>query len=231
MNFRVQLRPQSSPRAIGQPISTWADLRWWHSDQRTKVTEFLNQEDEALPPVGQRYRALEACPFKETRVVILGQDPYPTEGDADGLAFSVPITRKIPPTLRNILKELERDIGVRAPKFGDLSEWAHQGVLLLNRVLTVRKGLPRSHLRIGWQGLTDEIIRELNKKEGVVFILWGNDAQEVKDLISDKNNHIICAPHPSPLSAYRGFFGHRPFSRANAWLESIGEKPILWQLR
>jgi uracil-DNA glycosylase len=164
--------------------------------------------------------------------VVLGQDPYPTAGDAHGLAFSVNHGVKIPRSLANIFKEMESDLGLPRPPHGHLAHWAGQGVLLLNTCLSVEAGNAGSHRKLGWQTLTDQIVDVVSRKsEGVVFILWGADAQAKRAMIAGSNHLVIESAHPSPLSARRGFFGSRPFSRANAYLIAKGLGAIDWNLR
>jgi len=176
-------------------------------------------------------KALEVTPFENVRVVILGQDPYHGPGQAHGLSFSVPNGIKAPPSLVNIFKELSGDLNVSHPTSTDLTPWATQGVLLLNTTLTVLSGSPLSHANLGWETLTDEILKYLNEeKDSIVFILWGAHAQK-KTVFIDQNKHLIIkSPHPSPLSAHRGFFGSKPFSRTNEYLISRGFQPINWNL-
>jgi uracil-DNA glycosylase len=181
------------------------------------------------------FRALDLTPLADVRVVILGQDPYHGEGQAHGLCFSVQPSVRIPPSLVNIYKELETDLGIARPSHGFLEHWARQGVLLLNAVLTVEMGRAASHQGQGWERFTDAVIRLVNAKaEPVVFMLWGSHAQKKAgfvDSIDKGGRHLVLkAPHPSPLSAYSGFFGCRHFSKANAFLEARGEKPIDWRL-
>jgi uracil-DNA glycosylase len=177
------------------------------------------------------FNALHYTPYKETKVVILGQDPYHGPRQAHGLSFSVQPGVPLPPSLLNIFKELQQDLGCYIPNHGCLIKWAKQGVLLLNTVLTVRQGMPNSHKGKGWEIFTDQVIRKLNEREKpVVFILWGRHAQEKQALIDPSKHFIIRSPHPSPFSANRGFFGSRPFSRANTYLRQIGEKEIEWQI-
>ena len=173
-----------------------------------------------FPPEKDVFRALELCPIYKTKVVIIGQDPYHGEGQAHGLAFSVKENVTIPPSLRNILKELESDVGTTLSN-GDLSYWASNGVLLLNSVLTVRESKANSHAQImGWEAYTDDIIRQIStSKNGVVFMLWGNYAKSKARLIDESKHLVLIAPHPSPLSAHRGFFGCKHFSKANAYLD------------
>lgn len=173
------------------------------------------------------YNALHFTSYEDTKVVILGQDPYHGPGQAHGLSFSVKPGVKQPPSLKNIFKELQDDLGHPIPNHGYLESWAKQGVLLLNAVLTVREKTPNSHKGLGWETFTNEVIRKLNERENpVVFILWGRHAQAKKALITNKNHYIIESAHPSPLSAKNGFFGSKPFSKTNHFLQSIGEKEI-----
>jgi uracil-DNA glycosylase len=183
------------------------------------------ENEDIAPPMGSIFRAFE-MDVASVRCVIVGQDPYPTPGNAMGLAFSVaPAVERIPPSLKNILKELESDQGVSLPNNGDLSRWVSGGVLLLNRVLTTRVGESDAHKSIGWQAVTDHIASELGKR-GVVAVLWGNQAQELAQYFSNTVESV----HPSPLSAHRGFFGSKPFSRVNEILNAIEGKPIDWSL-
>ena len=195
------------------------------------LREFLKEayrQERVFPPMGAIYTALHETPYEAVRVVILGQDPYHGAGQAHGLAFSVQPGVRVPPSLRNIFIELHSDLGCPAPTDGYLLGWAQQGVLLLNTTLTVADGRPKSHAGHGWEQLTDAIIRALAERQTpMVFILWGSHAQSKIPLIGHQH-HIIKSPHPSPLSAHRGFFGSRPFSRANAYLEADGMKPIAW---
>lgn len=180
------------------------------------------------PPEGEVFRAFEQTAPTEVRVVILGQDPYHGPGQAHGLSFSVPRNVPLPPSLRNIYKEMASDLGVVAPNSGDLTAWARQGVLLLNSLLTVRDGNPLSHRELGWEWFTDGVIEKLSKFDAaIVFILWGAPAQKKRRLIAP-HQPVLCAPHPSPLSAHRGFFGSRPFSQSNQLLVAAGRKPIVW---
>lgn len=199
-----------------------------------QLREFLKQEYQQqtiYPDMYQIYSALELTPFEAVKVVILGQDPYHGPHQAHGLSFSVQPGVKIPPSLVNIYKELQSDLGYPPVQHGFLESWAKQGVLLLNTVLTVRNGQAYSHRGQGWEQLTDAIIQKLNERaQPVVFILWGKPAQEKIKMIDTSRHVIIQAPHPSPLSAHRGFFGSKPFSKANQALERLGETPIDWQL-
>lgn len=188
-------------------------------------------EETVYPPKSDLFSALNLTPFSKVKVVILGQDPYHGPNQANGLSFSVKKGIRIPPSLVNIFKELHDDLGITPPKDGDLEAWARQGVLLLNNQLTVLAGLPMSHKDIGWNEFTDKIIELINeKKENVVFILWGSPAQKKAKAVDTKKHHVIKSVHPSPLSSYRGFFGSKPFSQANKFLESNSISPINWKL-
>lgn len=180
------------------------------------------------PPVDSIYNAFQLCTYSDTKVVILGQDPYHQKDVANGLAFAVNRGKKIPPSLRSIYKEISDDIGSIIYSSGDLEGWAKQGVLLLNSCLTVEDSKPRSHQSIGWGQLTDNIVKLLNLKGGIVFILWGADSISKRSLIDENVNLVLTAPHPSPLSSYRGFFGCKHFSMANKYLISKKQKPIQW---
>jgi len=199
------------------------------------LADFVKSEyqksPEAIFPLGnQIFRAFDACSFENVKVVILGQDPYPTKGHAHGLCFSVePDVRPLPKSLNNIYKEMQTDLGIAPRENGDLNHWAEQGVLLLNATLTVREGTPESHANKGWELFTDAVINTLNdEKSGVVYLLWGSKAQRKAENVDRSKNFILNSPHPSPLSAYRGFFGSQPFSKSNAYLESLGKSPIKW---
>lgn len=191
--------------------------------------EYGNPQVRVYPPASKIFSAFDNSPFTDTKVVIIGQDPYHGPGQANGLAFSVSPGIMIPPSLRNIFKEINSDIGAPIPADGDLTRWARQGVLLLNATLTVREHQPRSHANIGWSEFTDAAVRAVNEHgENVVFMLWGSDAIRKGSMI-DTNRHLVLkAPHPSPLSASRGFFGCRHFSQANAYLIAHGKDPIVW---
>ena len=187
------------------------------------------QKDTVFPEQKNVFRALELSPFSDVRVVILGQDPYHGAGQAHGLSFSVPDGIKIPPSLRNIYKEITNDIGVPTPNSGNLEPWSHQGVLLLNASLTVQNGQPGSHQGWGWEQFTDAIIKTISdEKEHVVFLLWGKYAQAKASLIDEKKHFILTAPHPSPFSAHTGFLGCQHFSKTNAYLEKHGLPKINW---
>ena len=197
------------------------------------VAELHRQKREGaviFPPGGQIFRAFELCPLPALKVVILGQDPYHGYGQATGLSFSVPANVPAPPSLKNIFKEIESDLGIQMSGCPDLTPWAEQGVLLLNAVLTVRAGEPTSHSRIGWQEFTDAVIRTISERcNGVVFMLWGNYARSKAALIDSSRHFVLEAAHPSPL-ARGAFFGCRHFSKANNLLISKGKTPIDWKL-
>jgi uracil-DNA glycosylase len=205
-------------------------------DYMLRLRTFLKNEKQAghkvYPKGSNIFNAFQKTPFDDVKVVILGQDPYHGENQAHGLSFSVQKGIGIPPSLRNIYKELSTDIpGFQIPGHGDLTEWAGQGVLLLNASLTVQAGMAGSHQKKGWEEFTDNVIKTISdKKDGVVFILWGAFAQAKAELIDQKKHHIIQSPHPSPFSAERGFFGSKPFSKTNRILEKEGKTPIDWQI-
>jgi uracil-DNA glycosylase len=187
-------------------------------------------EKKIFPKMDDIFRSLSFFPPKDINVVIVGQDPYHSYGQANGLAFSVNEGTKLPPSLKNIYKELESDLGIIESKNGNLESWAKQGVLLLNTILTVEESRPGSHQGIGWEEITDCFLNNIGNNGAVVFILWGAKAQDKENVIVKKNNLIIKSPHPSPLSAYRGFFNSKPFSRTNKFLESQGKKAINWNI-
>ena len=195
----------------------------------TVVKEYKTTQ--VFPPSRDLFKAYELCPYHKVKVVILGQDPYHNVGQAQGMSFSVPKDVPLPPSLQNIFKEIRDDLGISEPDCGDLSYWAKQGVLLLNTVLTVRAHQAFSHRGIGWEEFTDATIRAIEEKEDpVVYILWGAPAQKKRSMIRQKKRLVLTAPHPSPLSAYRGFFGSKPFSKCNAYLRKEGVEEIDWQL-
>ena len=191
------------------------------------------QRGNVYPSWDDIFRAFLLTPFDRVRVVILGQDPYHGPAQANGLSFSVPAGKRLPPSLRNIFKEQVRDLGVPAPLSGDLSRWAEQGVLLLNTSLTVAAGKAGSHRKIGWERFTDAVIKRLSShgRPGIIFLLWGAFAEKKEKLIDSERHHILKAPHPSPLSAYRGFIGCGHFSKVNEILKAQGEFPIDWSLQ
>lgn len=195
----------------------------------TVVKEYKTTQ--VFPPSRDLFKAYELCPYHKVKVVILGQDPYHNVGQAQGMSFSVPKGVPLPPSLQNIFKEIRDDLSILEPDCGDLSYWAKQGVLLLNTVLTVRAHQAFSHRGIGWEEFTDATIRAIEEKEDpVVYILWGTPARKKRSMIRQKKRLVLTAPHPSPLSAYRGFFGSKPFSKCNAYLRKEGVEEIDWQL-
>lgn len=206
----------------------------WESEGFKKFYHIVEEEYKTktiYPPKDHIFEALKLTSYKDTRVVIVGQDPYHGEGEAHGLSFSVQKGVKVPPSLQNIYKELYDDLGIPPKNDGDLTNWAKSGVLLLNAVLTVVKDTPASHRKLGWERLTDYIIKVLNEKEEpVVFILWGNFAKEKMSLITNPKHFVLTSPHPSPFSARYGFFGSKPFSKTNAFLKQNGLKEIDWSL-
>ena len=206
----------------------------WNSDGFKKFMSIIDNEYNTktiYPPKEDIFAALKNTPFKDTKVVIVGQDPYHGEGEAMGLSFSVHDGIKLPPSLKNIYQELKDDLGYEPVKSGDLTKWTKEGVLLLNATLTVVKDTPNSHSKIGWNLFTDYIIRVLNEKEEpVVFILWGNFARSKKELITNRKHLVIESAHPSPFSARNGFFGSKPFSKTNEFLKKNNIKEIDWNL-
>ena len=215
----------------------WNDLlqpelqKPYYKELRAKVA-WARQQGEVYPPKERELFALQTTAPLAVRVVILGQDPYHEPGQAMGLSFSVAKGTDLPPSLRNIYQELYADTGIIPPSHGDLTQWAQQGVLMLNAVLTVNRGAANSHAAFGWQQFTDAIIQATNVlPQPIVFVLWGSHAQKKAELIhSSAPRLILRAPHPSPLSAYRGFFGSRPFTQINAFLQHHGQPPIDWRL-
>ena len=205
----------------------------FESDYYQRLREFLKEEystRKIYPHMNDIFNALVYTPYKETRVVILGQDPYHGEGQAHGLCFSVRDGVRPPPSLKNIFKELKDEYGISEPPTGELTGWARQGVLLLNTTLTVREGSPQSHKGRGWEILTDKIIELLNRSdEPIVFMLWGGNARAKKALITNSTHLVLECAHPSPLSAYAGFFGCGHFRRANEFLIKNGRTPIRWE--
>ena len=200
-----------------------------------ELAEFVRHECASCtvyPPARRIFHAFDSCPFDRVRAVIIGQDPYHEPGQAMGLAFSVPQGERLPPSLRNIFTELHTDLGLPQPSGGDLTPWAERGVLLLNTVLTVGRGAANSHAAWGWQRFTDAVLAAMAAlPQPVAFVLWGSQAQKKRPLLqSAAPRLVLCAPHPSPLSSYRGFFGSRPFSQINAFLQENREQPVDWQL-
>lgn len=204
----------------------------FESDQFKNLQKFLNVEYakfNVYPPVENVFEALNLTKFDDVKVVIIGQDPYHQPNQANGLCFSVSKGGKIPPSLENIYKEIENETGVNSTTNGDLTSWAKQGVLLLNSVLTVRQGFPNSHKNVGWEVITKKIIYLLNKrKDPVVFLLWGNNAKNLCDGIDKNKHYVLYSAHPSPLSAYNGFFGCGHFLKTNEILKKLGKKEIIW---
>ncbi|MDO5074539.1 MAG: uracil-DNA glycosylase [Bacteroidales bacterium] len=212
----------------------------WHKQLQSEfekpyfaqLTAFVRSEYEhylCFPPAGKIFAAFDACPFEAVKVVLLGQDPYHEPGQAEGLCFSVPDGVRLPPSLLNIFKEIKDDLGQEMPSQGSLLRWAQQGVLLLNATLTVRAHQAGSHQGHGWEELTDAVISQLStQREGLVFILWGAYAQRKGQHIDTARHLVLRSPHPSPLSAHRGFFGNHHFSLANDYLQRQGKTPIAW---
>ena len=201
----------------------------------SQIETFLKDENKNsstfYPMTNDIFNAFKYTPFENVKVVILGQDPYHGENQAHGLAFSVQNGVAIPPSLRNIYQELKDDLNITPPSHGNLTDWAKSGVFLLNTVLTVRAQEAHSHQKIGWEDFTDEVIKKISKdRDSVVFILWGKPAQKKASLIDENRHLIITSAHPSPLSSYRGFFGSRPFSRANEYLKEKNIVPVNWEL-
>lgn len=198
-------------------------------DNLTQIVRHDYASGPVYPPAGQIFAAFDASPFDKTKVVIIGQDPYHGRGQANGLAFSVNPGVPFPPSLRNILTEVNADTGAPVPPTGDLTRWAKQGVLLLNTALSVKEGQPKSHSGIGWERLTDAAVKALSEqRDGLVFILWGKDAWGKRPMIDESKHLVLTSVHPSPLSASRGFFGNHHFTSANAYLKSKGKEPIEW---
>lgn len=207
----------------------------WNSDGFKKFMQTVKEkykESTCFPEYNNIFNALKLTPYSKVKVVILGQDPYHGVGEAHGLSFSVQDGIKKPPSLQNIFKELKSDLNIDEPESGNLETWAREGVLLLNSVLTVQKDKPASHKDLGWHLFTDHIIKLLNEKETpIVFILWGSFARGKKVYITNKEHYIIESTHPSPFSAYNGFFGSKPFSKANNFLISTNQTPINWEIK
>ena len=216
--------------------NSWDDIlaEEFKSDYYLRLREFLKREyaqQTIYPNMYDIFNALKYTAYEDVKVVIIGQDPYHGEGQAHGLCFSVKRGIAPPPSLLNIFKELQNDVGFRIPNNGELTDWTTQGVLLLNAVLTVRAGQANSHRGMGWEQLTDAVIRKLNEREKpIVFVLWGRNAKEKQKLITNSRHLVLTAAHPSPLSAYNGFFGCRHFSIANEFLTQTGQQPIDWSI-
>ena len=225
MSDRIKLEPSWKTR-VGAYLAR---------DEMQALSAHLRERRAAgvtvYPPAAQIFAAFDATPFDSARVVILGQDPYHGAGQAHGLCFSVAPGVDVPPSLLNIHKELERDLGLRRPDHGSLLPWAQRGVLLLNAVLTVEAGRAGAHQRLGWEGFTDHVVETLNReREGLVFLLWGSYAQAKGKVIDTRRHRVLRAPHPSPLSAHRGFIGCGHFSAANEYLARHGQAPMDWSL-
>lgn len=222
---RVKLEPSWKAR-VGD---------WFARDDMRALAAFLRARKAAgariYPPGPQIFAAFDATPFEQVKVVVLGQDPYHGPGQAHGLCFSVQPGVSVPPSLENIFKEIHRDLGLPRPDHGYLMPWAHRGVLLLNAVLTVEEGRAGAHQGKGWEGFTDHVVDTLNReREGLVFLLWGSYAQAKGKVIDPRRHRVLKAPHPSPLSAHRGFIGCGHFSAANDYLARQGQTPIDWSL-
>ena len=206
----------------------------FEKDYYLDLREFLKEEYQTqtiYPPMDEIFNALHLTDFSNVKVVIIGQDPYHGPNQAHGLSFSVKSEVPVPPSLKNIYKELQSDLHIEPPNHGTLTSWAKQGVLMLNNVLTVRRGEPASHKGRGWEQFTDAVIDALDQREEpVCFILWGKHAQAKGERIKDPKHYILTSPHPSPFSARRGFFGSQPFSKINQWLKDQGKQPIDWEL-
>ena len=207
----------------------------YHKEYFANIVKFVNKvykEKTIFPPKTRILSALDITDYNDVKVVILGQDPYHGIGEANGLAFSVNDRVKIPPSLKNIYKELHDDLGIEIPNTGNLESWAKEGVLLLNSVLTVEKDKPASHKNIGWEIFTDSIIKKLNERDKpIVFILWGNFAKSKKELITNPKHLVLTSSHPSPFSVNYGFFGSKPFSKTNEFLRKNGIKEIDWTIK
>lgn len=217
-------------------MKTWNEL-FTQEQQKPyfqKLMTFLDEEYKTktiFPPREDLFTCFTACPYKAVKVVILGQDPYHQPQQAHGLCFSVRKGVKLPPSLRNIYKELKSDLNIDMPSHGYLMDWAKQGVFMMNAIMSVECGKAGSHQKKGWEMFTDTVIQALNEREeGIVFILWGNWAQKKAALITNPQHRILMSAHPSPLSAYHGFFGSQPFSKTNALLEELGHTPIHWKI-
>jgi uracil-DNA glycosylase len=222
---RVRLEPSWKAR-VGD---------WFQRDDMQALSDFLRERRgkgaRIYPPMAQVFAAFEATPFDQVEVVILGQDPYHGPGQAHGLCFSVLPGVPVPPSLQNMFKEIQRDLGIAPPDHGYLMPWARRGVLLLNAVLTVEEGRPGAHQGRGWEGFTDHVVEVLDReREGLVFMLWGSYAQKKGAIVDPRRHRVLRTTHPSPLSAHRGFLGCGHFSAANAYLTRRGAHPIDWTL-
>lgn len=236
MAYEIYHKFRKEKESVSAIENDWKDAlgEEFHKQYYRDLYYFVQQEYNThiiYPSANDLFNAFSFTPLHEVKVVILGQDPYHGEGQAHGLCFSVQKGVKIPPSLVNIYKELQDDLGCYIPNNGCLEKWAKQGVLLLNTVLTVRAHAPMSHQGKGWEQFTDAVIHSVNTQDRpIVFILWGKPAQMKRKMLTNPKHLIIEGPHPSPLSAYRGFFGSKPFSQANEFLESHGVEPIDWQI-
>ena len=227
--FIVPLRGMLLNLEQGWKDMLFPEMEKTYFKQLEKFVDFQYDQTVCYPPAEKIFDAFRICPLEKTKVVLLGQDPYHEPGQAMGLSFSVPMGVKLPPSLRNIFKELVADIQCAPPFGGDLTRWAEQGVLLLNSTLTVEKGKAGSHSNHGWERFTDAVISVVNEtQKNVVFLLWGNYAQKKRMLIDETKHLVLQSPHPSPLSAYQGFFGNHHFSRANEYLEQSEKEPVDW---
>ncbi len=227
---------------VSYPIENYIEETGWQDilgdywvdpafQELLKKLELRQSEATVYPPASLRFKAFDLCPFHQTKALILGQDPYHGAGQAHGLSFSVPMGQKLPPSLRNIFKELKNDLDIEPAFSGDLSPWAEQGLLLLNSSLSVEEGKAGAHAKWGWEEFSDFVIKALSdKKEAMVFILWGNWAKSKIHLIDAEKHLVISSAHPSPLSARHGFFGSKPFSRCNEFLKQKDRKTINWKL-
>lgn len=210
-------------------LSAEFEKEYYLSLRQTLAEEYASYT--VYPAKENIFNALKFTPYSKVKVLLLGQDPYHGEGQAHGLAFSVQKGMQKPPSLVNIFKELDSDLGIQPPSHGCLTDWAKQGVMLLNTVLTVREGEANSHKKIGWTTFTDKIIETLNNREDpVIFLLWGRNAAEKLPLITNKQHYVLSAAHPSPLSASRGFFGCKHFSKTNEILKRLGKEPVFWEI-
>lgn len=226
---RPSINPQIEPTWKAELSEEFAQP--YFAKIKQMLLEEKNQGATVYPPGKFIFNAFNFTPFDQVKVVILGQDPYHNEGQAHGLCFSVQTGVKPPPSLANIYKEIQNDLGIKIPNHGNLESWAKQGILLLNSSLTVRAHEAGSHAKFGWQIFTDAVVRKLSeRKKGLVFLLWGSPAQKKGAVIDTNHHHILKAPHPSPLSAHGGFFGCKHFSKTNELLKNMGQKPIDWQL-
>lgn len=223
MNLKKHLQDQSWLEALKGEFN-----KVYFKRIESFIEDQIQKEQIIYPPIDKVFKAFNATPLDKVKVIILGQDPYHRQDQAMGLSFSVPKKIQPPPSLRNIFKELHTDLGIERNN-PNLEDWSNQGVLMLNSSLTVTEGLPGSHGNYGWMQFTDYVLRKINEtKKNCVFVLWGNYANKKKHLINEKKHCVISSVHPSPLSAYRGFFGSKPFSKINSYLLETNQKPISW---